>query len=176
MPDSFDIVALVAALQKEFGISIHLSKLDAAYEVMDVNFFSAAQILKVLVTKKINSKNLQSVVLISSQDSLRGLKGNSLCSATKGAIDAFARSMAMELAPNVRVNVINAGLIKTPLIDIYSQNEGLLDNALDAEYPLKRLGKPEEVAGLIKFLMSDKGAWITGQNIVIDGGLSARTI
>lgn len=147
--------------------------LEDIYSLMNVNFFSAVEILKLLVTKKINSKNLKSVVFISSTASIRGLRGNSIYSASKGALDSFARVMAMELAPNVRVNTVNPGLVETPLISRFEQNQELKENPLVADYPLKRLGKPEDVACMVEYLMSEKASWITGQSIFVDGGITS---
>lgn len=183
------IVKNLSALIKDHGLKIggfvhsaglkcevplHLFALDEAYEVMNVNFFSATQILKVLVTRKLNGKNLQSVVLISSILAIRGQRGNSLYAAAKGAIDAFARSMAAELAPNIRVNTINPGFILTSMTYDYEQTQELFDKPLVDGYLTGRLGKPEDVAHMAAFLMSDKAAWITGQNFVVDGGLTSH--
>ncbi|MBR2733743.1 MAG: SDR family oxidoreductase [Selenomonadaceae bacterium] len=156
-------------------IPLHLSTLDEACNVMNVNFFSATQILKTLVTRKINGKNLQSVVLISSVLAIRGQRGNSLYSAAKGAVDSFARSMAAELAPNIRVNVINPGLIWTSMTQNYEQSQELFDKPLVDGYLTGRLGQPQDVAHMAAFLMSNKASWITGQNFVVDGGLTSHT-
>ena len=158
----------------KYAVPLHLAKLDEAYEVMNVHFFSATQILKVLITKKINSKNLKSVVLISAVDSVRGLKGNALYSATKGATDAFARSMAAELAPNTRVNTINPGFTLTPMTYDYEQTQALFDKPLIDGYLMGRLGQPEDIANMAAFLMSDKASWITGQNFIVDGGKTSH--
>ena len=150
--------------------SLNRLSLDDMREVMNVNFLSAAEILKILTIKKINGTNLKSVVFISSICSVRGSRGNSFYSATKGALDALARSMAEELAPNTRINVINPGLVLTKMATKFDSNRELLAKPLETGYLTGRLGQPEDVAHMAAFLMSDKASWITGQSFVVDGG------
>lgn len=138
------------------------------HEIMDVNFFSAAEILKVLCSKKINKKSLQSVVLISSIASQFGTKGQSVYAASKAALDAFMRSIAVELAPRVRVNSVLPGGIETAMSAPFLQN-GIDLSALDKEYLLGR-GKTKDIANMVEFLLSDKARWITGQGFIVDGG------
>lgn len=143
-------------------------------EVMNVNFLSAVEILRTLTTKKINSKNLKNVVFVSSICSVRGSRGNAFYSATKGALDALARSMAEELAPNTRINVINPGLVLTKMATKFDKNRELLAKSLEEGYLMGRLGQPEDIAHMAAFLMSDKASWITGQNFIVDGGKSSH--
>ena len=142
-------------------------------EIMAVNFFSAAEILKVLINKKINSKNLGEVVFISSTLSQIGAKGQSVYCASKAALEGFARAMAVELAPIVRVNAICPGGILTEIGELITQNEELLKNPVDESY-LLGLGQPEDIANMVEFLISSKAKWITGQVFNVDGGRSAN--
>ena len=89
-------------------------------------------------------------------------------SAAKGAVLSFSRSLALELAPRVRVNAVSPGLIDTPLIKPLLAARG--DELLKAT-PLKRLGTPEEVARVIAFLCSDWASFVTGETVHINGGL-----
>ena len=98
--------------------------------------------------------------------------GNAIYSATKGAITAYAKVLAVELAPRqIRVNCIHPGMVCTDLI----RNSAISDDYQIkdmATYPLKRYGKPEEVAYMAVYLLSDAAAWVTGSSMIIDGGRS----
>ena len=87
--------------------------------------------------------------------------------ATKGAIVAFTRTRARELGPGIRVNAVSPGVIDTPMVARYGpqRREEVIANT-----PLKRLGRPEEVASLIAFLCSDAASFITGEAILVTGG------
>jgi len=140
-------------------------------ESMNVNFMAAAQIISILIKKKINNRQLKTVVFISSTASKFGAKAFSLYSASKGALDSLMRSLAVELSPDVRINSILPGGIKTQMTEqIYSDPE--LIARMGKDYPLG-LGKAEYVANFVNFLISDEAQWITGQQFIIDGG---RTI
>jgi NAD(P)-dependent dehydrogenase (short-subunit alcohol dehydrogenase family) len=138
--------------------------------IFDVNFFAPVLLSQSLIKAKKIVKDA-SIVFISSIDGTVAVHtGNSMYAASKGAVTAISRNMAVDLAPkNIRVNCILPGTVETPLIhagDI--TQEQLNENA--KLYPLKRFGKPEEIAYAAIFLLSDASAWTTGANLVIDGG------
>ena len=142
-------------------------------KVMDINFFSAVEILKVLVKKKINSKNLKNVILMSSLTAFKSAKGEAFYAASKSALNAFVRVMAEELAPNVRINTINPGITRTPMMNNLLKDEQHLE-----QYRKKYLlgiGEPQDVANMAEFLMSEKACRITGQHFVVDGGASVAS-
>jgi NAD(P)-dependent dehydrogenase (short-subunit alcohol dehydrogenase family) len=90
--------------------------------------------------------------------------------ASKGAIVAMTEAMALELAPyNIRVNAISPGAIETPMIDPLKSDKKTMEGML-ARIPLHRVGKPEEVSNLVLFLASDTSSYMTGSDVVIDGG------
>ena len=90
--------------------------------------------------------------------------------ASKGGIVAITEAMALELAPyNIRVNAISPGAIETPMIDPLKKDPKILEGTL-AKIPLHRVGKPEEVSNLVLFLASDTSSYMTGSDVVIDGG------
>jgi NAD(P)-dependent dehydrogenase (short-subunit alcohol dehydrogenase family) len=140
-------------------------------ELINVNFLSAARIVSALIKKSTNDKQLKNVVFVSSTASMFGAKAFSIYSASKGALDAMMRSLAVELAPQVRVNSVLPGGIGTQMTDRMLADP-VLKERMEKEYPLG-LGRAEDVAGLVRFLVSDEARWITGQQFIIDGG---RTI
>jgi NAD(P)-dependent dehydrogenase (short-subunit alcohol dehydrogenase family) len=137
-------------------------------ETMNVNFVAAVEIISLLVKKKINQQRLTDILLISSIASNFGAPGFSMYSASKGAVDSLMRVLAVELAPQVRVNSIMAGGVKTPMSD-----DLLADPDVRAkftkDYPMG-IGEPADIVNLAEFLLSRQAKWITGQAIVIDGG------
>jgi NAD(P)-dependent dehydrogenase (short-subunit alcohol dehydrogenase family) len=140
---------------------------DRTNRTMVINFLSSLEILKVFLLKK-NKITFKHLVFISALWSIRSNVGNSIYAASKGAINAFVLSAAKELAPTIRVNAILPGLIKSELL-LNSDVEYI--KKLEMETPLG-FGTKEDVANLVLFLLSDKSRWITGQNIVLDGGRS----
>lgn len=112
-----------------------------------------------------------SIVLMSSVSAIKGNRGQVAYSATKAAMTGIARSLANEVSRfNVRVNCILPGLIETDMVAAMSREER---KQLQSQIPLRRLGKPEEIAQSVDFLLSDSATYITGQSLIIDGGLSS---
>jgi NAD(P)-dependent dehydrogenase (short-subunit alcohol dehydrogenase family) len=135
------------------------------------NVISAALILKVLISKKSNNAALNSAVLISSNISNFGAKAFSIYGASKASLDGLMRSLAIELAPKVRINSVLPGAIKTEMTEaIFNDHETI--QRIEAEYPLG-LGNVNDIFEIVEFLLSDKARWITGQQFTVDGG---RTI
>lgn len=121
------------------------------------------------------SKDGGSVVFISSVMGVAGEIGKTLYSMTKGALISASRSLAIELAPRkIRVNTISPGVVESPMSKnaVYSKDEESI-NRIKALHPLG-LGTPEDVANACLFLLSDEARWITGTNLVVDGGYLAR--
>lgn len=127
---------------------------------------------KMIKKKKINKGG--SVVFTSSMAALGGVtNGNSMYVACKGAISSFVLNAALELGPqNIRVNAVCPAMINTPLVhDGDTENEEHLKE-MEKEYPLRKFGEPEDVAWAMIYLLSDAARWITGTNMVVDGGFS----
>ena len=102
------------------------------------------------------------------------MPGNAIYGSAKTSLSAFVKYAAVELAAKgIRCNAVSPGMVNTPLIDkqVYSEEDKSKDMSL---YPLKRYGKPEEIAFAIIYLLSDASAWVTGTNLVIDGGRSLK--
>ncbi len=138
---------------------------DAAFHV---NVVSAALIMKVLTGKRGNDRSLRSAVFISSNISNFGAKAFSVYGASKAALDGLMRSLAVELAPGVRVNSVLPGGVHTRMTDAMYQDQALIDR-MAATYPLG-LGDVTNVRDAVAFLLSDRAAWITGQQLTVDGG------
>ena len=106
--------------------------------------------------------------------SISGIKvsyiGNSIYSASKGAINGFCKGLALELAPQqIRVNTVIPGMVETNIVSGGEVTQEQME-ADKQKYPLKRYGKPEEVAYAVVYLLSDASSWVTGSNLLIDGG------
>jgi len=138
-------------------------------EIFRVNFFSAVEIIQTCLLR-INQGKLNNILFISALFSKRGDRGNSMYSASKGAIDTLVKSLAVELAPDIRVNSILPGAIKTRMTNHLFLDDDFKSKIL-SNYPLGE-GKPSDVANLVCFLISENSSWITGQNIFLDGGRS----
>lgn len=142
--------------------------------IMDVNFTAPTLISAQLVKrKKIVRKS--SVVFISSISGVYcSVLGNSIYSASKGAINGIVKGMALDLASKgIRVNSVLPGMIETSILEagIITQEQILEDIK---HYPLKRHGKPEEVAHAVIYLLSDASSWVTGTSLLIDGGVTLQ--
>jgi NAD(P)-dependent dehydrogenase (short-subunit alcohol dehydrogenase family) len=140
-------------------------------EIFSVNFFSAVEIVRLLQCQE-RGNSLTNVAVISSGASLFGEKGNVIYAASKGAIDAFVKSLAMELAPGGRANSILPGMVDGGMSDVSRQSANY-GEVIKTNYPLG-LGRTSDVAGVVEFLLSEKARWITGQQILVDGGYSAH--
>ena len=153
------------------AIPLKMAKAEWFRLSFDIHVISAALITKVLVKKKVNFSELKSVVFISSINSKFGVKAASAYSASKAAVDGLMRSLALELAPDIRVNSVLPGGIRTAMTEHLFEDTELIER-MDATYPLG-LGNAKDICGAVKFLLSEDARWITGQQIIVDGG---RTI
>ncbi len=138
--------------------------------VMKVNF-EAPFFLTQALLKKNKIKIKASIVFISSISGVYiSYVGGSLYSASKGAVNGLCKGMAIELASKrIRVNCVNPGMISTDILSQGTISTEQLNEDMK-RYPLKRYGNPEEVAYAVIYLLSDAAEWITGSNLLIDGG------
>ena len=166
--NDLQIDALVHCAGTSKVMPIRQTDTESIDTIFNVNILSVLELIRPLV-KKENKGALRHILFISSLASIRGEKGNAVYAASKGALNALAVTLAKELAPKVRVNSISPGTVETPMTQDFLETEA--GAAHLATYPLG-VGHPEDITSLACFLLSDEARWITGQNIVIDGGRS----
>ena len=142
--------------------------------IFKINTFSHINLVQQLINQKKLNKGASIVFTSSMSGVYCGLAGGSLYGATKSAILGYTKALAIELAPRgIRVNTIHPGMIETPLTAGTALSKELLEE--DAKnYPLGRYGKPEEIAYSIVYLLSDATVWMTGSQLLIDGGYSVK--
>ncbi len=134
-------------------------------KVIDTNLNSVFRMTK-LVVKGMLKKKWGRIINISSISGSMGNPGQTNYSASKAGVEAFSRSLAKELGSrNITVNSIAPGFIQTDMTD------GLIDEEITKKIPLQRVGSVEDVASLVNFLVSEESNYITGQTLVVDGGL-----
>ena len=134
-------------------------------EVINTNLNSVFRMTK-LVVKGMLKKKWGRIINVSSISGSMGNPGQTNYSASKAGVDAFSRSLAKELGSrNITVNSIAPGFIQTDMTD------GLIDEDITKKIPLQRVGNVEDVASLVNFLVSEESNYITGQTLVVDGGL-----
>jgi NAD(P)-dependent dehydrogenase (short-subunit alcohol dehydrogenase family) len=141
-------------------------------EMFDVNFFAPVELLRLMYKKKILQKGSSVVLLASIGGTHSFMPGNGVYGASKAALNSVMKYAAREYASRkIRVNSICPGMVDTPLIHRGTITEEQL--AEDAKrYPLGRYGKPEDIANGAIYLLSDASSWLTGHDLVIDGGFS----
>lgn len=154
-------------------VPIRLMKAADMNNIFAVNTFSPIFLLQKLAKKK-KLKGYASVVFTSSISGVGAAAvGESMYVASKGAISAFVKAAALEFCmKDIRVNAVCPGMVKTAMSDAYDLNEGENDDL--SNYPLGRYATPKDIALAIIYLLSDASSWVTGTNLIIDGGLTVR--
>ena len=141
-------------------------------EMFGVNFFAPMELLRLLYKKKVLKKGASVVLIASIGGTHSFMPGNGVYGASKAALNSVMKYAAREFASRrVRVNSICPGMVDTPLIHRGTITEEQL--AEDTKrYPLGRYGQPEDIAHGAIYLLSDASSWLTGHDLVIDGGFS----
>ena len=184
LTDEKELSSMVSSLPKLDGVvsnaGIVLSLLAKFNEISDmerifkINTFSHINLIQELLKEKRLNKGASIVFTSSMSGVFCGLAGGSLYGATKSALVGYSKALALELAPRgIRVNTVHPGMIQTPL----TANTALSHDVLEEDaknYPLGRYGKPEEVAAAMVYLLSDATVWMTGTQLLIDGGYSLK--
>jgi NAD(P)-dependent dehydrogenase (short-subunit alcohol dehydrogenase family) len=113
------------------------------------------------------------IVSTASISGTRPAAGEAPYSAAKAAVVALTASAALEYAPHIRVNAVSPGMIRTPLTELLLDDRGIgLEDVQRAKTPLDRIGEPADIAEVVVFLCSDAARFVTGQNLVVDGGMT----
>ncbi|APG59425.1 SDR family NAD(P)-dependent oxidoreductase [Christiangramia salexigens] len=141
---------------------------------MNLNFFGLVRSVQGLLGK-LKKTDQASLVFFSTVAVKIGMPYHTNVAAAKGAIEGFAKSLAAEYAPGLRVNVIAPSLTDTPLAEKLLSNEDKRKK-MDQRHPLKRVGEATDIANLASFLLGDESTWITGQILGIDGGMSTLNV
>jgi NAD(P)-dependent dehydrogenase (short-subunit alcohol dehydrogenase family) len=142
---------------------------DKAEAAMQVNFWSMTRIAKALMRGMIRARAGR-IVAIGSVAALQGNPGNAAYAASKGALISYCRTLAIETGKRgVTVNIIAPGFIDTDMMTPYAAYR----DGMEKQIPAGRFAKPEEIAGLAAFLLSEPAAYITGTVLPVDGGLTA---
>ena len=165
-----DGVMLCAGKSKRLPIQfITRESLD---DLFNINFYAPVELLRLLYKKKKISKGGSVVLVNSIGGNTVFTPGAAMYGSSKAALNAMMRYCAKEFAARlIRVNCICPGMVDTPLIHRGDITAEQLEKDKD-QYPLKRYGNPEDIAYSAVYLLSDASSWLTGQDIIIDGGIS----
>src|ERR1700694_1730898 len=157
------------------GVATRIDALDlddeSLHEMIDTNYygvFITCQVFGPLLLKRPGGR----VVMTSSISAVHGQKLRAAYCGTKGAVSALARALAVEWGPlGTTVNAVAPGIIRTPLIQAYLDANPAKVEAGVAHTPLRRLGETEDVADVVLFFASEAARYVTGQTLVVDGGM-----
>lgn len=153
-------------VRDEYVLMLNPDTLNACFDLNVKGYFYCAQ----QAVLKMFRRKCGAIINMSSVSGILALPGQSVYGATKGAINTMTATMAKELAPyGIRVNAVAPGFIETEMLDALPPEKK--EEYLNA-IPLHRLGSVEDVAGVVSMLASDDAAYITGQVITVDGGIS----
>jgi len=149
---------------------LQLTEPEDINEILQINMLAPINLTRLVLQHKKLNKGASLVYISSINGNNCAYIGSSIYAASKSALTGFMKGVALELAPRgIRANCINPGMIDTDLL----KSAGIGDDELEKDrlkYPLKRYGKPEEVANAAVYLLSDATQWMTGSSLLIDGG------
>lgn len=145
-------------------------KEDLLKAILQTNTIAPIMITKLLLKKKKVTRGASFVFTSSVAGLGKVTLGNTMYASSKGALTAFVQGAAKELAPKgIRLNAVCPGMVETEIMQFGTVSEEQLEKDRQS-YPLKRYGKPEEIAWAIVYLLSDASSWVTGTSLIIDGG------
>ncbi|GER59355.1 SDR family NAD(P)-dependent oxidoreductase [Patiriisocius marinus] len=143
---------------------------EAFQQDLDINFIGLVKVVQGILPKLVASKN-SSLVFFSTVAVGLGMPFHTSVAASKGAIEGFAKALAAEYAPTMRVNVIAPSLTDTPLAGrLLSTDEK--KEKMGERHPLKRIGTAKDISNIAAFLLSEDSSWMSGQVVGVDGGMS----
>jgi NAD(P)-dependent dehydrogenase (short-subunit alcohol dehydrogenase family) len=139
-------------------------------DIMAINVAAVFQLMRAAASV---AEPGASFVGVSSVSGVQGFAGRAAYSASKAGVDGLVRSLAVEYAPNIRVNSVAPGYVMTDLVRTNLKNSIIDESAIMGRTPLGRWGEPTDIANAICFLLSPASSWITGTTLAIDGGWAA---
>lgn len=144
---------------------------DSIRELIDINIFSVIYLTKLFVRERLAVRKPGIIVSIGSIVANRGYRGLAVYSASKGALKSMTQAMAREMgSKGFRFNIVQPGFIETEMSEGLDQDQR---NQIIRRTPLGRLGKPTDIAPVVRFLISPESRFVTGHEFVVDGGLTA---
>ena len=149
-------------------------KIEAFEQDLQINFLSLVKVIQTILPN-LTASNQSSIVLFSTVAVKMGMPFHTSVSASKGAIEGFAKALAAEYAPKIRVNVIAPSLTDTPLANKFLNSDEKKEKSA-LRNPMKKVGTSEDIAQMASFLLSEKSNWISGQIFHVDGGMSSLLI
>lgn len=182
MTNKDDVEALVASLPPLDGavlcagnsitLPLQFGTREKFDDMFNVNFFAPIELLRLIYKKKVLQKGASVVLIASIGGTHSFMPGNGVYGASKAALNSVMKYAAREYASRkIRVNSICPGMVDTPLIHRGTiTEEQLIEDA--KRYPLGRYGHPEDIANGAVYLLSDASSWLTGHDLIIDGGFS----
>jgi len=162
-----DLLVNNAGINPAYGTLIDLP-VSAARKILEVNVLGTLSWAQRVHAAGMGERG-GSIINVASVAGLKPAPGISFYGASKAAVIYLTGALAAELGPGIRVNGVAPAVVKTVFAEaLYADRE----DEVAAKYPLRRLGEPDDIAGAVAFLASDEASWITGQTVVLDGGLT----
>lgn len=168
---SIDLLVNNTGINPVYGPLVDLD-LTAARKIVEVNCIAALSWVQ-RVHRAWMKEHGGAIVNVSSLSSVRTSPGIGFYGASKAMLNSLTELMAVELGPDIRVNGVAPAVVKTRFATkLYEGRE----DEVTAAYPLKRLGVPEDIGSVVAFLLSEDAGWLTGQTVVVDGGVSLSSM
>jgi len=167
-----DGIVNVAGIAKP--LVLQLTDAEDVNDILQINMLVPIHLTRLVLQNKKLNKGASLIYISSINGNNCAYIGSSIYAASKSALTGFMKGVALELAPRgIRANCINPGMIETDLLNSASIGQDELDKDR-MKYPLKRYGKPEEVANAVVYLLSDATQWMTGSSLLLDGGYTLQ--
>ena len=164
---SVDLLVNNTGINPAYGPLVDID-LDAARKIVDTNAIAALAWVQE-VHRAWMAEHGGAVVNVSSVSGVKPAPGIAMYGASKAMLISLTESLALELGPRVRVNAVAPAVVKTRFATALYEGR---EQEVAAGYPLQRLGVPEDIGSVVAFLLSDEAGWLTGQTLVVDGGVT----
>lgn len=170
--DRIDLLVNAAGVIKR-DVATHRTS-DALWnELLAINFLGPERLTRALIDGLMRSEEA-AIVNVASIYGRIVHPGVGAYATIKGALEAWTRALAVDLAPQVRVNAVSPGLVHTPLAYVDRPDFGEHAEEFARAHPMQRIGRPEDIAAAVAFLGSIDASWITGETLVVDGGFTLQ--